>query len=185
MDISYRILPIRRISKKLYSILANLSTSWYKGSYITFTLLMKKIIAPIAYLLFVVPAFILTLNVWNLYEGIFGLRSFFGRQGDLEGAVIFIIVTSATFYLGNFLIQKIDHTKQPTVVDHLGQSALFYVLFIYQAIQQLSWLKQYPISECQSDCHGYAIGALFVLIPLLGIIINAFYLFRRRKVNVI
>ncbi|MBI5254473.1 hypothetical protein HY932_01690 [Candidatus Falkowbacteria bacterium] len=146
---------------------------------------MKKIIAPIAYLLFVVPVFILTLNVWSLYESIFGLRSFFGRQGDLEGSIIFLVVAIGTFYLGNFLIQKIDRVKQPNMVDHLWQSALFYVLFIYQAIQQLSWLKQYPISECQSDCHGYAMGALLVLIPLFGIIINALYLFQRRKENVI
>ena len=146
---------------------------------------MKKIIAPIAYLLFVIPVFILTLNIWSLYEGIFGLRSFFGRQGDLEGAIIFLFVAVGTFYLGNFVIQKIDLLKQPTINDHIRQSALFYVLFIWQAIQQLSWLRQYPISKCQSDCNGYAIGALFVLIPLLGIIINAFYLIRRRKVNVI
>ena len=146
---------------------------------------MKKIIAPIAYLLFVIPVFILTLIVWSLYEEIFGLRSFFGRQGDLEGGIIFLLVTVGTFYLGNFLIQKIDHIKQPSFNDHFRQSALFYVLFIWQAIQQLSWLRQYPISECQSDCHGYAIGALFVLIPLFGIIINALYLFQRRKANVI
>ncbi len=146
---------------------------------------MRKIIAPIAYSLFIVPVFILTLNIWSLYEGIFGLRSFFGRQGDLEGAVIFLLVAVGTFYLGNFVVQKIDHAKQPSINDHFRQSALFYVLFIWQAIQQLSWLRQYPISECQSDCHGYALGALFVLIPLLGIIVNALYLIRRRKVNVI
>lgn len=146
---------------------------------------MKKIIAPIAYLLFIIPVFILTLNAWSLYEGNFGLSSFFGRQGYLEGTIIFLIVAVGTFYFGNFVIQKIDHIKQSSINDHFRQSALFYVLFIWQAIQQLSWLRQYPISECQSDCHGYAIGALFVLIPLLGIIINALYLFRRRKVNVI
>lgn len=146
---------------------------------------MRKIITPIAYLLFIAPVFILTLNVWGLYESIFGLRSIFGRQGDLEGAIIFLLVAVGTFYLGNFVIQKIDRIKQPSINDHFRQSALFYVLFIWQAIQQLSWLKQYPISECQTDCHGYAVGALFVIIPLLGIIINALYLIRRRKVNVI
>lgn len=162
-----------------------MATSHTLERYITFTLLMRKIIAPIAYLLFIVPVFILTLNIWSLYEGIFGLRSFFGRQGDLEGAVIFLLVAVGTFYLGNFVVQKIDHKKQPSINDHFRQSSLFYVLFIWQAIQQLSWLMQYPISECQSDCHGYAIGALFVLIPLLGIVTNALYLIRRRKVNVI
>lgn len=145
---------------------------------------MKKIISPIVYVLFVIPVFILTINAWSLYESIFGLRQFFGRQGDLEGVILFLVVAVSTFYLGNFVIQKIDRTEQPTLQDHLRQSALFYVLFIWRAIQQVSWLRQYPISECQSDCHGYAIGALFVLIPLFGIITNAVYLFRQHKVRV-
>ena len=146
---------------------------------------MRKIIAPIIYLLFIVPVFILTLNVWNIYEQVFGLRSFFGRQGDLEGVIIFLVVAIGTFYLGNFLIKKIDHVKQPSINDHFRQSALFYVLFIWQTIQQLFWLRQHPISECKSDCHIYALLALFVLIPLLGIIINGLYLYRRRKINVV
>ena len=145
---------------------------------------MKKIIAPIVYLLFIVPVFILTLNAWGWYEGIFGWQSFGGRQGVLDGSIIFLLVSAGTFYFGNFVIQKIDRRKQPSINNHFRQSALLYILFIWLSIQLLlSWPKPCPISMCQTDNHGYAIGVLFVLIPLLGIIINALYLFRRHKVN--
>lgn len=145
---------------------------------------MKKIITPIIYSLFILPTFILTLSILSLYDSFFELRSIFGRQGDLEGAIIFLVVAVGIFYFGNIIIQRIERIKQPLINDHFRQSALLYVLFIWQTIQQLYWLSQYPISECQSDCHAYAIGALFVLIPLLGIIINALYLIRKGKTKI-
>lgn len=142
--------------------------------------MVKKIIAPIVYLIFFVPGFIITFGVWIAYQRIFGLRSYFGRMGDLESIVLFILVAIPLLYLGNYLIQKIDHLNHPGITDHFRQSSLYYLIFIYLSIQFFPFPWHI---ECQSDCHGLGIGALLLFIPLLAIIINGFCLYQRRKAN--
>ncbi|KKQ39918.1 MAG: hypothetical protein US58_C0025G0002 [Candidatus Magasanikbacteria bacterium GW2011_GWA2_37_8] len=146
---------------------------------------MKKIITPIIYLLFFVPAFSLTLFTIVTYERFFGLRTFFGRLGNFEGCIIFLLITIIVMYLGNFLIQKIESNKHPKLADHFRLSSLYYIIFLFSSFSSFLWYKQYPISECKTNCHGYAIIALSVLIPLVAILVNGFYLYQRRDNNII
>lgn len=136
---------------------------------------MKKLTAPAVYLSFAVPIFILTVFTWSLYDRILGLR------GILEASVIFLAITTATFYLGNLLVQKMERGAKPALTDHFRQSSLCYIAFIFLGTKALSWWRRYPLSQCETDCHGYALVALAVLIPLAGIVVNAWYVFRGSK----
>ena len=154
---------------------------------------MKKIIATATYSLFGLLVLILVFSIgglyestsgWNSYEHIFGYESFFSRTGTLEGLILFLTVATVTFWLGNSLIQKINRIKQPVIIDHLRQSIIFYCLFIGQVPMWLPVIQE-PTLQCQHDCQGIALFSVLLLTPLFGIIINALYLFRLRRINLI
>ena len=161
------------------------TTAHTHGRYMKFTLLMKKLIASILYALFALPAFIMSMLALSAYEMIFGFRSFFGNQGDLESILIGVVVTSLIVYLGNRIIQIIDRPTPPRIIDHLQQSVFYYIGLILISIPTLFLYIQKPISQCKEDCHVYIFGLYFALIPLIGIIGNSIFLHRRRKVNII
>ena len=140
---------------------------------------IKKILTPIIYFLFYIPSFIFTIMVLGAYEKIFGLHSFFGRIGDLEGLVILVLVITVVMCLGNYLIQKIDPLKKAIITDHFRLSALYYLSLICIGIHQIISYSKYPIINCQSDCLVYAINILFLAIPLFAIIINGCYLYKK------
>ncbi len=139
---------------------------------------MKKILTPILHFIFAIPVFSLILISLGAFEQIIGFLFPWGRNGAVEGLLIFGLTTLGVFYLANFVVQKIEHLKKPNIIDHFRQSSIFYIIFFYTGTKSLLWYIKYPISTCKTDCHGYFIIFLSVFIPLSAIIINGYYLYK-------
>ena len=118
-----------------------------------------------------------------LLAGLEDILELLGSFTIIGALVLFIGVNISVFWLANMLIEKMD-TSTPDIVTHLQQSCFLYAFFIWRNITFWPWIKQYPYSECTSDCFGYGIEAMFLLIPLCGIVINAVYLFRAHTMKV-
>jgi len=141
--------------------------------------MIKKIYTPIVYLLITISGVIFTLGFWDLLS-IFGFQMFWGKKGVIIATISFLIIMIATLYLGNLLVQKIDHIKNISFKKHIWQSLPLYVVFIYEISQKSSRLKYLSI-DCNIDCDDFIKFGLIALTPLIAIIANGLYLLKNRK----
>jgi hypothetical protein len=148
---------------------------------------LKRIIAPILYFLFTFPVYFCTLMAFILYKKIFALHSVFGLSGDLESFIILIIFSVPFFYVGNVLMQKIEQGQQPKITDHLRQSIFQYVTLIYCAYLLLlggfTWFTDCKVRAFL--CTEYAVVGETVVVSLIAIAMNGFYLYRRYKILIL
>lgn len=137
--------------------------------------ILKKIISPILYTAFLVPVFIGTFYVFIGLSSIIGLSRFILR-GLPEGFISLIVIGSLFFWLANKLMARLEKLLKPNTIDHLRQSSLYYLVAVYALVSLIR--------------HGYygGLGEAYMLMTLAisvwAIIVNAVFLYKRRKTNI-
>ncbi len=139
--------------------------------------LLKRWSAPVIYFLFLWVHVQASISSLIFYERTFGLGRFFWRLGAAEFLAINFLVSIFSFGLANHLMQKLEKIQRPSLLDHFRQSALIYLVLTLSAIP----LLKYPLSECQTDCHGL----LFIYAPipgaLMAILVNLGFLYKMKR----
>lgn len=137
--------------------------------------ILKKIASPFVYTLALPVISIILLQL------ILGLPSLsIWREGDISTLVYLILLGGFILFLANKLVNHIEKPATYHILDHIRHSVIYYVIFILGGIYYIQWITKYPISSCQTDCFGYGIGLLPILISFLAILINGFYLYSKK-----
>lgn len=130
---------------------------------------MRKSLTPIIYFLFLFPAMIGTIAVMNFLEQNYGLHTVY-RVGDIDATIILGTLGVGLFFGANVLIGKIEKLHSGRPLDHIRQSSLFYVLFIYTLAILIFRYHE------MNGALLYAMFALLWSISLLAIVVNAIFL---------
>lgn len=136
---------------------------------------MIKSLTPLFYFIFVIPmtGVAIAMEAWMRSVGILG--DYMGVV-DLPLLLVFLgsilLIGVPVFGLTNVLIAKMEKPRETTVIDHLRQSLLFYMLVTYCAA---SWGAR-GFSNTETD--GYLL--LWTGIALIAIAVNYVWLLRRR-----
>jgi hypothetical protein len=137
--------------------------------------MFKKMISPILYAAFLVPVLIGTIAVIASIESTIGLSRFI-LVGAPEAFISIIIIGSLLFWLANKLMTGLEKLLKPSSLDHFRQSSLYYLTSLYALTSLVR--------------HGYygGLGEAYMLIALVisvwAIIVNATFLYKRRKANI-
>ncbi|MFA6522527.1 MAG: hypothetical protein WCT24_02985 [Patescibacteria group bacterium] len=133
--------------------------------------ILKKILSPILYGLLIVPLFYGMIIWFSISERMFGLL--FDMSGYIELTLYALIVGTLSFwYVSKFMVhlEKLSH---PRILDHIRQSAFYYLLGSYLTISLL-----------QTGMHGgLREGMMFatVCLSVWAILVNAAYFYLHRK----
>lgn len=137
--------------------------------------MFKKIISPILYAAFLVPVLIGTIFIVASLESTIGLSSII-LVGAPEAFLSIVVIGSLIFWLANKLMTGLEKPLKPNSLDHFRQSGLYYLASLYALTSLVR--------------HGYygGLGEAYMLIALVisvwAIIINAVFLYKRRKANI-
>lgn len=136
---------------------------------------MRRALTPIIYFLFLFPAMIGTVAIMNFLERNYGLRTVY-RVGDIDATIILGTLGVGLFFGANVLIGKIEKLHSGRSFDHVRQSSLFYILFIYMLAILIFRYRE------MNGALLYAMFALLWAISLLAIVVNAIFLWVCPKV---
>ena len=109
-----------------------------------------------------------------LGAALFGSSLIFGNNAMFVFGVLFLVIPPVVFWTGNKIIYRLEKMPLPSSSDHLRQCAILYFIFLSAVIYTIVWnnggLDEAYISS-------------FAPLSLLGILTNAFFLHRQRKIN--
>ena len=132
--------------------------------------LIRKLVSPLLYGLFLLPTCAGIIAVIDFLERNFVLHNLFGRTGDVDGLLALIFIGGLMFLTGNGLMKRLEGLHHPHVVDHFRQCAALYVLFAVATVVLL-------VCRVESHALGYAYLVLVSAASLWAIFINAIYLY--------
>lgn len=137
--------------------------------------MLKKIISPILYATFLVPVILGTIFIVASLESTVGLSRII-LVGLPEAFLSLVIIGSPLFWLANKLMTGFEKLLKPNSLDHFRQSSLYYLASLYALTSLVR--------------HGYygGLGEAYMLMALAisvwAIIVNAVFLYKRRKANI-
>lgn len=136
--------------------------------------MLKKIISPIIYVSFLVPLFIGIILIVATIENTIGFL--FDMNGFIELPILILTLGTLLFWIANKLMAGLEKLLKPESLDHFRQSILYYLATLYGVISLL-----------RSGYYG-GLGEAYMLmviaISLWAIIVNAIYIYKRRKANI-
>ncbi|MDH5597340.1 MAG: hypothetical protein OEY44_04490 [Candidatus Peregrinibacteria bacterium] len=139
---------------------------------------MRKIVRRIAslalYFVAVYAIFVPSLLSIIVIDNTIGFS--FNLNGFVEAPLLIITIGTAVLWPLNYFIVWAEHLVKPKLGDHFQLSALYYLLSIYLA-------TIFPVTGFYGGLtETYMLMTL--AISVWAIIINAIFLYRRRKLNI-
>lgn len=142
---------------------------------------LTKIITPIIYaglgLLDIYLSF--QFDKFLTFKNHLGLSLFF--------AILNIIFLFGFFILSTKLVLKIEKTEKPKILDHFRLTIIYYGALIVAIVDFLKTQQQGPavLTHDGAELAGFGllqgIELMFIIIILIGILINAIYLYTKSK----
>ena len=136
--------------------------------------MIRKIVSPIIYIAFLVPLFLGIILIVATVENTIGFL--FDMNGFVELPILILILGTILFWIANKLMVGLEKLLKPENIDHFRQSSFYYLGLLYAFISLL-----------RSGYHG-GLGEAYILLVVAisawAIIINAIFLYRRRKTNI-
>jgi len=135
--------------------------------------MIKKILSPIIYIVFLVPFLIGTIWIITTVERTTGFL--FDMSGFVELSFLILTLGTLLFWLANCAMAGFEKLLNPTSLDHFRQASLYYLIVVCTLTSLLRYGYHGGLGE--------AFLLMYLLISIWAIIINAIFLYRRYKVN--
>ena len=136
---------------------------------------MRKSISPFIYLftaIIVCIASVLSLSWW---ERNVGLRTLW-RVGDIDTVLISTSISSILFLVTNLFIRNFEKSPSFTKNDHFRITFFLYPILLLIIV----WLP-FALPLPSTDAHGYGLAAVLFIVCLIGVAINALFIWWASK----
>ncbi|PIX62058.1 hypothetical protein CO057_00180 [Candidatus Uhrbacteria bacterium CG_4_9_14_0_2_um_filter_41_50] len=133
--------------------------------------MIKKILTPIVYATFIIPLFVVMIMILSEIENTVGFL--LNMRGFIEFPLIIILLGGVLFWLANKLIFAFEHLTKTTILDHLRQSSIYYLITFFSVASVLKTGLNGGIAE--------GLTFSFAIMSIWAIIINATFLYKSRK----
>ncbi len=138
--------------------------------------MLKKILSPIVYAAFLAFGFFLDTIVLAIIQ----MELEVALVGTILLLIVFIIVSTLLFWLGNGLIFRLEKLHKPKIADHFRQSIVSYIAIIIVLIGILQVQSQTGSSPSQL----IKAGIIAIAVSVWAIFVNGVFLYKRRETNI-